>query len=182
MLYDLSDPYFISSFETTCFSFLCARAPWTPLTSFTVHCNKHRTSWAWPISFCIHNAYGTLISFCISQKVAKINAINQDLQQWIDRNWTAEDILHKKCQIIMSVTVLYSLFHNSIPEMGQQQHNWSQWNQLLGLVLTLLWFSGGINPCSFSGIKLWSSLCERRVKSLGQAAAAGLKGIEFGNQ
>lgn len=37
MLYDLSDPYFISSFETTCFSFLCARAPWTPLTSFTVH-------------------------------------------------------------------------------------------------------------------------------------------------
>lgn len=43
-------------------------------------------------------------------------------------------------------------------------------------------FCGGINPCSFGGIKLWSCLCERRVKSLGQAAAAGLRGIEFGNQ
>lgn len=37
MLHDLSEPYFISFSETTCFSSLCARAPWTPLTSFTVH-------------------------------------------------------------------------------------------------------------------------------------------------
>ena len=40
MLHYLSDPCFSPSFETTCFSFLCAWTPRTPFTGFTVHWNR----------------------------------------------------------------------------------------------------------------------------------------------